>query len=65
VKKNIHVATRVHTRDQQRIPIVDQSSQARHVTFEYVEAEVEEYVAITKNEIKLMLKSREAIKNQK
>lgn len=44
--------------------IVDQSSKARHVTFEDEEAEAEEYVSITRNEIKLMLEMRKAIKYQ-
>jgi len=55
-KKVLHDATRLHPRDQQRIPIVDKTSKDRQVTFEdeevETEVEAEEYVAITKDEIR-------------
>ena len=50
----IHDATKLRLRNQQRIYILDKASKARHVTFkeDEVEIDAEEYVVITKDEIR-------------
>lgn len=64
-KKLLHDATRLHTEDEQIIPIMDQSSKGKHVIFEDEDDEVEKYVSITENDIRTDVGNEKSHKRSK
>lgn len=63
----IHDATKLHQKDQKKMPLVDKSRKGRHVTFEDKEIEIdtEEYVVVTEDDIGTNVRKHKSHKRAK